>query len=110
MSHHPNAAVHAQEAVHHEVPPNAKTFTIFFVLVGLALLALFVGISDLGPMKVVASLLISTVQASVLAYFFMDLRSADKLTWLVAAASLFWVFLMFLFILTDFLTRHLGVL
>ena len=40
----------------------------------------------------------------------MDLRAADKLTWLAAIAGIFWVFLMFLFILTDFITRHLGVL
>jgi len=110
MSHNPNAAVHAGESVHHEATPNSKSFVTFAILCGMALLALFVGFSDLGTMKVVASLLVSTVQAGILAYFFMDLRAADKLTWLVAAASLFWVFLMFLFILTDFLTRHLGVL
>jgi len=110
MSHNPNAAVHAQESVHHEATPNSKSFVTFAILCGMALLALFVGFSDLGSMKVVASLLVSTVQAGILAYFFMDLRSADKQTWLIAAASLFWVFIMFLFILTDFLTRHLGVL
>lgn len=110
MSHTTNPALHEQEAVHHEVTPNSKTFLVFFVLAGMAFLALFIGFSDLGAMKVVASLAVSTVQAGVLAYFFMDLRSADKLTWLVAASGIFWVFLMFLFILTDFITRHLGVL
>jgi hypothetical protein len=40
----------------------------------------------------------------------MDLRQADKLTWLVALSGVFWTFLMFLFVLTDYLTRHLGVL
>ena len=110
MTHNPNAAVHAAEDVHHEATPNAKSFVTFAVLAGLSFLALFVGFSDLGAMKVVVSLLVSTVEAGILAYFFMDLRAADKLTWLVAAASLFWVFLMFLFILTDFLTRHFGVL
>lgn len=110
MSHNPDAALHADESVFHEAVPDGRSFVTFFVLAGLALLALFVGFSDLGSMKVVVSLIVSTVQAGVLAYFFMDLRAADKLTWLVAAASVFWTFLMFLFILTDFLTRHLGVL
>ena len=110
MTHQPNAAAHAGEDVHHEATPNARSFATFAVLAGLSFLALFVGFSDLGSMKVVVSLLVSTVEAGILAYFFMDLRAADKLTWLVAAASLFWVFLMFLFILTDFLTRHLGVI
>jgi caa(3)-type oxidase subunit IV len=110
MSHNPHAAVHEQESIHHEATPNARSFVTFAILAGLSLLALFVGFSDLGAMKVVASLTVSVVQAGILAYFFMDLRAADKLTWLVAAASLFWTFLMFLFILTDFLTRQFGVL
>ena len=110
MSHNPNAAVHEQEAVHHEVTPNARSFVTFAILAGLSVLALFVGFSDLGSVKVVASLTVSVVQAGILAYFFMDLRAADKLTWLCAAASIFWTFLMFLFILTDFLTRQFGVM
>ncbi len=110
MTHNPHAAMHEGEGVHHEATPNSKSFVTFAILAGLSFLALFVGFSDLGAMKVVASLTVSVVEAGILAYFFMDLRAADKLTWLVAAASLFWVFLMFLFILTDFLTRHFGVL
>lgn len=109
-THGAGAVLHPQELVEHDVAQNAKSLTIFAVLAGMALLALFVGFSDLGPMKVVASLIVAAVQASVLAFFFMDLRQADKLTWLIALAGVFWTFLMFLFILTDYLTRHLGVL
>ncbi len=115
MSHHHhehghNAVMHPQETVEHEVAPTSKSLLIFAVLVGLAFLALFAGFSDIGPWKVAVSLAISAVQATVLAVFFMDLRQADRLTWLVAAAGLFWTFLLFLFTLTDYLTRHLGVI
>jgi len=110
MSHSTHAVAHDQESIHHEATPNARSFVTFAVLAGMAALALFIGFSDLGAMKVVASLAVATVQACVLAYFFMDLRAADKLTWLAAVSGIFWVFLMFLFILTDFITRHLGVL
>jgi caa(3)-type oxidase subunit IV len=109
-SHGEHASMHPQELVEHEIAPTAKSLTIFAVLAGMALLALFIGFSDLGPMKVVASLMVAAVQASVLAFFFMDLKQADKLTWLVALSGVFWTFLMFLFVLTDYLTRHLGVL
>jgi caa(3)-type oxidase subunit IV len=109
--HQPNHELHTEEQVSHTVPSTVQTLTTFAVLAGLALLALYVGFStELGSMKVVASLAVSTVQACVLAYFFMDLKQADALTWLVAAASIFWTGLMFLFTLTDYLTRHLGVL
>jgi cytochrome c oxidase subunit 4 len=67
-----------------------------------------IGFADLGPWKVLVSLLIIGVQATVLAYFFMDLRQADSLTWLCVGAAVFWVFLLFLFTLTDYLTRYLA--
>ena len=104
----PRETVHEHD--HHVVAPTASTLTIFAVLAGLALLQLVVGFADLGPWKVVASLLVAGVQASVLALFFMDLKQADQLTWLCAGAAVFWVGLMFLFTLTDYLTRYLAVL
>ena len=90
MSHNPHAAVHEQEAVHHEVTPNSRSYVTFAVLAGLAFLALFIGFSDLGSMKVVASLLVSVVQAGVLAFFFMekttDSRKTETFTGLSADA------------------------
>ena len=106
---HP-AAVHETEKHAHTVPPTASTLLIFVILAGLALLALFIGFADLGPLKVLASLGCSVVQAGVLAYFFMDLKQSDKLTWLCVGAAFFFTGLQFLFTLTDYLTRHLGVL
>jgi len=94
----------------HTMPPTASTMTVFAVLAGLALLQLVVGFSDLGPSKVLANLLVTGAQASVLAYFWMDLRQADSLTWLCVGAALFWVFLLFLFTLTDYLTRYIAAL
>lgn len=96
------------EADTHHVPPLASTLTTYAVLVVIACLALAVGFSNLGPMKVFASLAVAGLSASVLAVFFMDLRQADKLTWLCAGAGLFWVGIMFTFTLTDYLTRQLA--
>lgn len=92
----------------HHVPPTLSTLTTFAVLAILSTCALGVGFSDLGPMKVVASLLIAGVQAVVLAVYFMELKQADKLTWLCAGAAVFWTVIMFTFILTDYVTRRLG--
>jgi cytochrome c oxidase subunit IV len=101
-----------KETIHehddHVVPPVTSTLTTFVVLALLAVLALGVGFSNLGPWKVFASLAVTGVQAFVLAVFFMDLRQADKLTWLCAGASVFWVLIMFTFTLTDYITRHMA--
>lgn len=108
--HHPKTAVHAEEAVAHEVAPPGRTFAAFVVIAVLAALALYVGFSDFGPWKVLVSLIIAATQAGVLAVYLMDLKQADKLTWLIALSGVFWTGLMFLFTLTDYLTRYLGVL
>lgn len=106
MDHGPRETVFETEE--HHLPPVASTMTTFAVLAVLAVAALAVGFSNLGPYKVVASLAVAVVQAGVLSVYFMDLRQADKLTWLVAGSGIFWVGLMFLFILTDYITRHLA--
>jgi len=101
-----------RETIHekdtHSVASLSSTMTTFLVLAVLAVLALAVGFSDLGPMKILASLTITGIQAFVLSVFFMDLRQADKLTWLCAGASVFWVLILFTFTLTDYLTRHMA--
>ena len=89
----------------HELPSAASSVGTFALLAALTAVQLAVGFSDLGHYKLPVALLVAVTQAGVLSVLFMDLRQADKLTWLVAGASLFWVGLMFLFILTDYLTR-----
>ncbi len=93
----------------HHVPPTVSTLTTFAILAILSTCALGIGFSQkLGDMKVVASLMIAGIQAIVLAVYFMELKQADKLTWLCAGAGVFWTLIMFTFILTDYVTRRLG--
>lgn len=94
----------------HTVPPAAAHLTTFAVLAVLAVAALAVGFSDIGGSKVVVSLMIAAVQTAVLGYFFMDLRQADKLTWLCVGAAGFWLVLLFVFTLTDYVTRHYAAI
>ena len=67
------------------------------------------GFTVTGGGKVWVSLTLSAVQASVLAYYFMDLRHGDKLTWLSVGAAGFWMAILFTITLTDFLTRQYWV-
>lgn len=92
----------------HPVASVGSILTTFAGLAVLALVALAVGFNYVGPYKVVFSLAIAAVQAGVLSVYFMDLRYADKLTWLIAGSGIFWVGLLFLFTITDYLTRHLA--
>lgn len=107
MAHHPPRET-VFETDTHTLPPTSSTLTTFVVLVGLAIASLVVGFSDLGPYKLLGNLLVAGTQAAVLGLFFMDLRQADKLTWLCVGASMFWSGLLFLFTITDYLTRHFA--
>ena len=102
----PRETIHEHDT--HVVASTGNTLTVFVVLALLAVVALAVGFSNLGPWKVAASLAVAGVQAGVLSVFFMDLKQADKLTWLCAGASVFWVAILFTFTLTDYITRHLA--
>lgn len=92
----------------HVMPSVGGILTTFVVLAALAVVALAVGFSDLGPNKVVASMLVTLVQSAVIGLFWMDLKQADKLTWLCVGAAFFWTGLQFLFTLTDMITRVMA--
>lgn len=91
---------------HAEPSPPLRSFLVFLVLAALTVIAILLGFVDLGPAKIWLQLAVACAQAIVLSVFFMDLRFADKLTWLTAIAAIFWTFLLFLFTITDYLTRH----
>jgi cytochrome c oxidase subunit 4 len=107
-----HAAAHAKPTIFepdaNHVAPLASTLTTYVVLLVITAVVFAVGFSNLGPMKVFASLAVAAVQIAVLALFFMDLRYADKLTWLCVGAAVFWIMILFTFTLTDYLTRHLA--
>ncbi len=94
----------------HTVAPVAAHLATFAALAVLAVVALGVGFSSLGDIKLTVSLAIAAVQTMVLGYFFMDLKQGDKLTWLCVGAAGFWLVILFVFLLTDYVTRHLAVI
>lgn len=93
------------ETEHHEPLKTAALLPVFFILAILACVAIAIGFVADGNMKVWLSLILSFVQASVLCYFFMDLRRSDTLTWLSVGAAAFWTVILFVITLTDIFTR-----
>jgi caa(3)-type oxidase subunit IV len=72
--------------------------------------ALTIGVSfaGLGDISIVIHMLISAVQVSLVAYYWMHLQRADSVTWLVSLSSLFIMIILFALPLGDYMTRHLG--
>lgn len=63
---------------------------------------------DLGPFNVVLALGIALCQVLLLMLFFMHLRYTSALTWLFAATGFYWLGVMFVLGLNDYLTRGWG--
>ena len=95
-------------AAHTDVP--ATILIIYLLLVAGALLTIGVSFAGLGDKAIYVHMLISAVQVSLLAYYWMHLYRADSLTWLTALSGIFIMMILFALPLSDYLTRHLGAL
>jgi len=73
----------------------------------MALLVLTISVAyiDLGPYNVIIALVIAAIKASLVAYFFMHIRTSSRLTWTVAIGGFFWLFILFSLTFSDFLSR-----
>jgi cytochrome c oxidase subunit 4 len=73
-----------------------------------ALLAITVAVSyvHFGRLNAVIALAIAVIKATLIALFFMHLRSSAKLIWLVTAASVVWLAIMFALTVSDYETRR----
>lgn len=93
-----------------DVDSPAALVAVFIAVVGLALVNVFLS-SAIGPTKFTLPLQlgIASVQAVLVGYYFMHLRQSDKVVTLTALASLFWMGILFVLFLADYMTRHLVV-
>jgi cytochrome c oxidase subunit 4 len=83
---------------------------VFLCVVGLALVN--IGLSTaIGPMKYTLPLQLSiaSIQAGLVGYYFMHLKQSDGVVLLTALSSLFWMGILFVLFLADYMTRHLVV-
>ncbi len=73
----------------------------------LALLVLTIALAsvDLGPFNTVVAMGISLAKGLLIVLFFMHVRDSSRLVWLAAAAGFFWLALMFVLSMSDYMTR-----
>jgi cytochrome c oxidase subunit 4 len=73
----------------------------------LVLLAVTVGAAflHLGALHAVIAFAVGALQMTLIAIYFMQLRTSSQLTWTVAGASLLWLGILFALVLSDYATR-----
>jgi len=80
--------------------------TIFLVLMASTGLTVVSAFRDFpGPLNAVVALTIAVVKATFVVLYFMHVRYSPRLIWLVIAAALFWLAIMFALTISDYSTR-----
>jgi cytochrome c oxidase subunit 4 len=80
-------------------------FTTFAILIALTFTTYGMAFVDLGRLNVVVALTIAFAKGMLVALFFMHLRYSEKVMWVVMLGALFWLGLLMLLTLNDYVTR-----
>jgi cytochrome c oxidase subunit IV len=96
-------------AEHHVTPVSTYVFVFLALLVGTGLTVLAAEY-DLKWASTPVALFIAVTKASLVLYYFMELRHSTRMTVLTAAAGFFWLVLMLSTFMMDYGTRMAVVL
>jgi len=83
-------------------------FAIFAALVVLTGLTTVVAFFNLGVFNPVVAMSIAVVKASLVVLYFMHMRYSSRLTMIIGAASLFWLGILLVLIMSDYAVRGAG--
>jgi cytochrome c oxidase subunit 4 len=93
-------AKHADYAAHRRT---------YYVIFGLLMLCTYltwqVAYFDLGAFNTVAALGIAIFKATLVILFFMHVKESTRLTWAVVLGSVFWLGILIVLTMSDYLTR-----
>jgi cytochrome c oxidase subunit 4 len=87
------------------IVPTRIYYTIFAILMLCTGLTVWVAFLDLGALNTVAALAIAVFKATLVVLFFMHVKYSTRLTWAVVAGSVFWLGILLVLTMGDYLTR-----
>lgn len=102
-----HAVAHAAHPgdTHGHIAPVKMYVAIFLALMVGTILTVAAAYVDMGFLNTAVALAIAVTKATLVVLFFMHVRWASRLTWVVIISSLFWLVLMFAIGMTDYLSR-----
>ncbi|MDZ7289030.1 MAG: cytochrome C oxidase subunit IV family protein [candidate division KSB1 bacterium] len=90
----------------HVIIPQRVYFLVFVTLLLLTLVTVDVAFYDAGWLNLYIALTIATCKALLVILYFMHLRYSPRLTWLFVGAGVFWLVIMLVLTLSDYLSRE----
>jgi cytochrome c oxidase subunit IV len=97
---------HVPEHVSEHISAVSSSVTIWLALLvgtGITVAAAFI---NLGPFNTIVALTIATIKATLVVLFFMHVKyTHEKMTGLVVASAIFWLFILLALSMADYTTR-----
>ena len=89
----------------HHVASVRLYMAIFGALIVGTILTVVVAKFDFGVMNNIVMLTIAIAKALLVVLYFMHVRWSSRLTWVVAASGFFWLLILFVFTMADYMSR-----
>lgn len=90
----------------HHVVPQKVYFLVFATLLCLTLITVDVAFYNFGWLSLYIAMGIASTKAAVIVLFFMHVKYSGRLIWLFALSGLFWLVILFVLTLSDYVTRY----
>ena len=87
------------------IVPKHVYYTIFGILMICTYITVQMAFLDLGVLNVVAALTIAVFKATLVVLYFMHVKYGTRLTWAVVVGGIFWLGILLVLTLSDYLTR-----
>ena len=87
------------------VVPLRTYYLIFLTLMVCTAITVAVAFVDLGPLNIIVAMAIAVLKATLVVLFFMHVKYSTRLTWAVVLGSIFWLGILFVLTMGDYLTR-----
>ena len=89
----------------HIVPVKVYFMIFAILLVGTALTVIAAYIDFPYGLNAIVAMTIAVAKATFVVLYFMHVRYSTRLVWVIVAAALFWMAILFAFTLADYFTR-----
>ena len=88
-----------------EHPPQRTYYVVFAALVALLAVTVVAAEFDLGRAGFLVAVMIASVKAVLILLYFMHVRYSSHIIWVAVAAGAFWVGILLVLTMSDYLTR-----
>ncbi|MGD1092751.1 MAG: cytochrome C oxidase subunit IV family protein [Bryobacteraceae bacterium] len=89
----------------HQVVPVKTYALVFAALLTLTVTTVAVSKLELGEYNFICAMTIAVIKGTLVVMFFMDVRRSSSMTKLFVCAGLFWLAILLVFVLSDYLSR-----